>query len=133
MAAARRGTAAGLSLRAALEADQELPPDSVAARLFREGHNFSFFQAVRLLGQLLPGRVPVGQLGPPGAEVVRFRTHQSLSFPPSAVYEVAPPAAADGPPEMTVTFLGLTGSSGVLPRHYTELLLRLLREAKGPE
>jgi type VI secretion system protein ImpH len=34
---------------------------------------------------------------------------------------------------MTVTFLGLFGPSGVLPRHYTEQLLRQERDAKGPE
>jgi len=34
---------------------------------------------------------------------------------------------------LTVTFMGLTGPSGVLPRHYTELLLRIEREAKHAE
>jgi type VI secretion system protein ImpH len=88
---------------------------------------------VRLLERLGPRRRPLGEAGPPSAEVVRVRAHLSLNFPPSAIYDLERPAAADAAPVMTVAFLGLTGPSGVLPRHYTELLLRMARDAKGPE
>jgi type VI secretion system protein ImpH len=106
---------------------------SVAERLFEEGHAFDFFQAVRLLERLDRGRRPVGRGGPPGAEAVRFRAYQSLGFPASSIYEVRPPSPDVPVPVMTVAFMGLTGPSGVLPRHYTELLLRLEHEGKGPE
>src|ERR1700676_820396 len=122
--------AAGRRPSAAVKAP---PPDSVAARLFREGYGFHFFQAVRLLEQLRPEAVPVGRAGPPAAEGVRFRAHQSLSFPPSAIYGLAPPDGPEGAPAMTVAFMGLTGPSGVLPRHYTELLMRLEKDLRGPE
>jgi type VI secretion system protein ImpH len=89
--------------------------------LFTQGYRFDFFQAVRLLEWLSPTRRPVGQHASPGDEVVRFRAHLALSFPPSAIHTVTP--AAEGPAQMTVTFMGLTGPQGVLPRHYTELLL----------
>jgi type VI secretion system protein ImpH len=107
------------------------PAGSIAARLFAEGYEFSFFQAVRLLEELAPERIPVGHSGPPSAEAARFRAHLSLSFPPSQIFAVEP--AGLTPPAMTVTFFGLTGPSGILPRHYTELLLRLQKESKGPE
>jgi type VI secretion system protein ImpH len=105
----------------------------VAARLFSEGYAFDFFQAVRLLERLFSERKPVGRDYAPGAESARFRAYNSLTFPPSAIYDILEPANERAPALMTVAFMGLTGPSGVLPRHYTELLYRLAREAKGPE
>jgi len=106
---------------------------TVAELLFAEGYAFDFFQAVRLLEKLEPERRPVGQAGPPRDEVVRFRAHLSLVFPPSAIFDLAPATSKVPAPAMTVTFMGLTGPSGVLPRHYTELLMRLDRDTRGPE
>jgi type VI secretion system protein ImpH len=98
---------------------------TVAERLFTEGFAFEFFQAVRLLTRLRPDRKPVGGTAPPREEVVRFHAHQSLSFPPSPVYEIRPSAGVANAPSMTVAFMGLTGPNGILPRHYTEKILRL--------
>jgi type VI secretion system protein ImpH len=115
-----------------IERFASFPQGSVADLLLRESYRFSFFQAVRVLAKLSPGRQPVGHAGPPTAEIARFRAHQSLSFPPSAIWELLPPSPKSLTPQMTVTFFGLTGPSGILPRHYTELLLRL-RDIRGPE
>jgi type VI secretion system protein ImpH len=106
---------------------------SVEERLFTEGYAFDFFQAVRVLERLAPDRQPVGRTGPPGAETVRFRAYLSLGFPPSALYEVNRPTPDLPVPTMVVTFFGLTGPSGILPRHYTELLLGEERDRKGQE
>jgi type VI secretion system protein ImpH len=106
---------------------------TVEERLFEEPYTFDFFQAVRILERLAPERKPVGRGGPPLAEVVRFRAHLSLTFPPSAIYDLQGPSESLPLPAMVVSFMGLTGPSGVMPRHYTELLLKLARDAKGPE
>jgi type VI secretion system protein ImpH len=109
------------------------PAGSLAARLFREPFSFDFFQAVRVLQRIFPERAPVGQAAAPAAETVRFGTLASLTFPPSAIYDLQPAADPTEPPRLIVAFMGLAGPSGVLPRHYTELLLRIQRDAKGPE
>ncbi len=96
--------------------------------LFEEGYRFDFFQAVRVLERLFPHRKPVGREAKPGQEVVRFRSHPSLSFPPSQIHEISRADDEGRPPEMVVTFMGLTGPLGVLPRHYTELLIGRIRQ-----
>jgi type VI secretion system protein ImpH len=101
-------------------------------RLFAESFGFDFFQAVRLLHRLDQTRVPVGHWGPPESESVRFRTLTSLSFPASAIADLSRTDTSRKLPVLTQAFFGLTGPSGVLPRHYTDLLLRL-EGTKGPE
>lgn len=101
--------------------------------LFKEGFAFDFFQAVRILARLDPKRRRVGYSSPPKDEIVRFRAHMSLDFPPSSIHEIEKQAPALPMPRMTVNFMGLTGPNGILPRPYTELLIRQQRESKGKE
>lgn len=95
--------------------------------LLERGFRFDFFQAVRLLGRVYANRQPVGTKAAAAEEVVRFRAHQSLSFPPSSIFVIRPPRDETCPAHMTVAFMGLTGPQGVLPRCYTELILERLQ------
>ena len=116
-----------------LRSTGEPPPALVADRLFADAPAFDFFQAVRLLQALEPSRVRVGHGGPPGDEAIRFRSLSSLSFPPSSIYQLSHAPQRERPPELTQAFLGLTGPNGVLPRHYTELVMHLDLERRDPE
>jgi len=119
----------------------------VSTQLLQEPYRFDFFQAVRLAERMAKeagsaARRPVGYEGSPQEEAVRFRALPSLSFPPSAVHEVRKPQTSEvsqtseavGPPgeplplEMVVTFMGLTGPQGVLPHHYTSLVISRVRK-----
>jgi type VI secretion system protein ImpH len=99
-------------------------------QLFETPRRFEFFQAVRLLRRLLPGRKPVGDQADPDEEVVRFRSNVSLSFPGSDVVEMEPPAEAGRPAEMVVAFMGAAApaSFGSLPNRYAFEILDLARE-----
>jgi type VI secretion system protein ImpH len=101
---------------------------SVAALLFEEGYRFDFFQAVRVLERLYPHRAAVGGSARPGDEIARFQSHPSLAFPPSAIHDVKEGDEPGRPVIMTVAFMGLTGPLGVLPRHYTELILERAKQ-----
>jgi len=109
---------------------------SLEETLFASGFSFDFFQAVRLLGLVYPKRQPIGGMARPAEEIVRFtawppeleKFSNVVSFPASAIDIVQRPLEPSGgkpavPPRMSVLFFGLTGTQGVLPLHYTELLL----------
>lgn len=106
---------------------------SVRDQLFAEPYRFDFFQAVRLLEKIYRDKLPVGLAHPPLDEVVRFRAHLSMTFPPSSIFELLTPTGDRSNPLMTVTFMGLTGPSGALPTHYTQMLMDLGRDVRGPE
>ncbi len=101
--------------------------------LFAEGYRFDFFQAVRLLEKLAPARRPVGHQGTVAEEAIRFRVPASFDFPPSAIARITPPTDRRQTTEMWVNFMGLTGPSGILPRHYTEMLIRRHIDFRGSE
>src|SRR5260221_12504349 len=104
----------GSSMNASLATlTSDLDPESIAARLAAEPFAFDFFQAMRVLEKMFPDRNPVGRSSPLSREVVRLHAHLSLSFPPSSIYELAIPDIKDKAPDLVVTFLGLTGPSGV--------------------
>ncbi len=104
-------------------------PDVDRADLcFKEPFRFGFFQAVRLLRRLFPGRNPVGRFFPPTTEAVRFVANPSLAFPASEIQELSLPSDSALPATMKVNFMGLSSPQGVLPTAYTELILERVQK-----
>jgi type VI secretion system protein ImpH len=111
---------------------------SVIFGLLTKPFDYGFKQAMRLLERaavLYSGqgaaymRNPVSRYTPPGSEVVRLHTRQSLAFPASEIsnLEERKNQAGSSQWHMHINFMGLTGSSGILPYHYTELVLKRLK------
>jgi type VI secretion system protein ImpH len=88
---------------------------SLLAVLAARPRRFRFDAVVRVLSRVRRNDNP--------AEAVLFRTPSGLVFPPADVLDVR----GGDPPEVTVGLMGLTGPSGVLPRHYSETVTRTLR------
>ena len=103
-----------------------MPSKDLHHELLDEPFRFEFFQAVRLLEKMFPERRPVGRDALPGDEIARFRSRMSLRFPASEIHEFKETTdefTEKNLLEMFVNFMGMAGASGVLPVHYTELLV----------
>jgi len=109
---------------------------SITRKVTEEPYEFQFLQVVRLLersalfekesSQSNIASKPIAKFTPPGSESVRFKANQSLAFPSSEVSEIERVDKRSGSAQwqMVVNLMGLTGAVGVLPYHYTELILK---------
>ena len=75
--------------------------------------------------RLAPLRAAIGHDARPQQEVVSFQASPTASFAAAEISGISRSASeqGDGRAEMSVNFLGLTGPSGTLPRHYTALVI----------
>ncbi|KKO46683.1 type VI secretion protein [Arsukibacterium ikkense] len=109
---------------------------SLTALLASPG-DFDFYQAVYCIERQLSAEHKqwhgVGRDAFPGAELVRFKAEQHLGFAGQPINKATSRQNDKDQTalELYVSFLGLTGPSGVLPQHYTEMLLQRLKQRDG--
>lgn len=108
--------------------------EAVADQLQSAPGTFDFFAAVsslfRLSDAVNNGAPPFAERSGDGDFPVRFEAWQSRSFPAGDVVECLPEQDDQDRRRwrMTVSFFGLTGPNGVLPTHYTQMILDRIRE-----
>jgi len=100
------------------------PNSSLIDALRKQGHRYSFFQAVRLIQALVPDAAKVGHQGPVDREAIRFQPTLDFSFASSDVAGIRESTRAGGRPrfEVMTTFLSLYGAQSPLPSYFTENL-----------
>ena len=118
---------------------------ALTTQLREQPQRFEFFQAVRLLelaarhyadsGEAF-ARTPVAQGAPPNRESIRFRASASLAFRGADIdlIDIAntiSQEAEEAPAQqwqMRINIFGLFGSTGILPFHMSELVIKRLRQ-----
>lgn len=108
---------------------------SVTRKLIQHPFEYQFLQVVRLLersavferqtSQSIINVNPVAKFTPPESEAIRLKSHQSLAFHSAEVQHIERQHKDSVRDQwlLSVNLMGLTGSMGVLPFHYTELVL----------
>lgn len=89
---------------------------------------FDFHLALRRLDRAYPDRPSIGSAQSPGEEPVRLGQDPSLAFAPAPIQAFQSPRGGS-PGRMRLAFLGLFGTQGPLPLHYTEHARDQLRGA----
>lgn len=110
---------------------QRQPHTALIERLVAEPFAFEFTQAVRLLelhaAHLGDRLSPVAEGSTAEQEVVHFSLSNNLGFAATEVTRLQPDPERPGAWIMQTQLMGLAGSAGVLPYHYSELLQRRSR------
>jgi type VI secretion system protein ImpH len=140
MGAEDRESEPGLTGRAADDAERQSPgapsppagqtfdDPAVADVLWTEPFRFEFFAALRVLAKMGEQSNRPGDDPRPILDRLKFRALQSLTFPPSEIWDITRPESDDWLAEITVAFLGVTGPLGALPRPYTDLVMQRVRK-----
>lgn len=103
------------------------------AKLIDSPSEYDFYQAVYTIErQLAAGKDQqrkVGHDSIPKNELIRFKSDQHLGFPGPSLNKVASRTSAkhESVLDMHVSFMGVTGTNGALPQHYTELVLERVK------
>lgn len=111
-----------------MAAESRGPGASLIEALRLHPERFEFVQAVRLLEQATAPDRRVGFDNDPRQEAVFLRAAPELNFPAT---EVAALDDSVDRPELSVTPMGLTGASGVLPAFYSQTVMEADRD-KNP-
>lgn len=113
---------------------------SVTRKLLESPYHYRLQQAIRLLErsaayekeqkQSTISTNPIARFTPPSSETIRFTGSTLLSFPSSEVAQIKRIDHKNGTAqwEISTNVMGLTGAMGVLPYHYTELILKRLKQ-----
>ncbi|USD67517.1 type VI secretion system baseplate subunit TssG [Vibrio sp. SCSIO 43136] len=70
----------------------------------------------------------VGTDALPGQESIRFKVPQHLGFPGAVLERIDQPSSSSKHYQVYINSFGLTGPSGVLPRHYSEWVIERCKQ-----
>ncbi|WPD22014.1 MAG: type VI secretion system baseplate subunit TssG [Candidatus Electrothrix scaldis] len=99
--------------------------------LLEQGHRLPFVQVIRLLKLYLSRQQNKKLTNEELFRLIRVRPHLSLDFPGTDIVKVEELDEEHARFQITVTFLGLYGSSSPLPTFYTEDLIDEEREGRN--
>lgn len=99
--------------------EQEQALQALERALQDSPYKFGFFQAIRRLQALRSDLPGLGRSLRPGDDPVRLSHEPFLAFAPSALAAFHP-ARGEQPSRLDCSFMGLLGSNGPLPLHFTE-------------
>jgi type VI secretion system protein ImpH len=116
---------------------------SVIENLINQPQQYTFFQAVRLIERSelfnlspakegrarLRAKNPIAGFSPPNSETLRIKGNPSFKFPHAEINSLEKNSQTLPATQwnLSINLIGLVGASGVLPYHYTELILQRLK------